>query len=70
MKKLCLHDISIYTNFHQYRSINECARMIFAIKVVLYDLGLGLHLRSYFILQNICVFILLVFIKGFIKIGS
>ena len=27
---LCLHDISIYTNFHQNRYINECARMILA----------------------------------------
>ena len=24
MKKLCLHDISIHTNFHTNRSINEC----------------------------------------------
>ena len=30
MKKLGLHDISIHTNFDQYRSINECARMILA----------------------------------------
>ena len=28
MKKLCLHNISIHTNFHKNRSINECARMI------------------------------------------
>ena len=27
MKKLCFYDISIFTNFHQNRSINECARM-------------------------------------------
>ena len=30
-KKLYLHDISIHTDFHQNRSINECARMILAL---------------------------------------
>ena len=29
MKKLCLHDISIHTNFHQNQSINEWARKWF-----------------------------------------
>ena len=28
MKDLCFHDISIHTNFHQNRSINDFARMI------------------------------------------
>ena len=33
MKKLCLHNISIHTNFHQNQSIfNESARMILALK--------------------------------------
>ena len=35
MQNLCLHGISIHTNFHQNRSINECARMILAKKLVL-----------------------------------
>ena len=33
MNKLSLHDISIHTNFHQNRSINECVRMILALKL-------------------------------------
>ena len=27
MKKMCLHDISIYTNFHQNQSMNERTRI-------------------------------------------
>ena len=30
MKKVCLHDISIHTKFHQNRSINECSRTFLA----------------------------------------
>ena len=30
MKKLCLHDISFHTNFHQNQSINKFAKMILA----------------------------------------
>ena len=49
-KKFCIHDISIHTNFHQNRSINECARMI----LVLY------------VLDNfVCVFKMLTFLKSF-----
>ena len=47
MKKLCLPDISVQTNFDQKRSINECSKKN-GIKVVLYDFGRPL--RSYFIL--------------------
>ena len=32
MEKLCLHHISIHTNFHQNRFINEYARINFAYK--------------------------------------
>ena len=32
IKELCLHDISIHTNFHKNLSINECDRMILAKK--------------------------------------
>ena len=30
MEKWCLHIVSIHANFHQNRSINECASMILA----------------------------------------
>ena len=64
MKKLCLHDISTYTNFHQKRSINECARMILAKKGLIrpwMTFEVVLHL------MKICVIVMLTLLKKFLK---
>ena len=63
MKKLCLHDICIRTNFHQNQPINECARIILSERwsCMTFD-DLKIHTSFY-------VFKMLVFLKSFKTIG-
>ena len=51
-EKMYFYDISIQTNFHQNRFINECARMIFC-KVVLP--GMTFEVILYF-MKKMCLY--------------
>ena len=56
MRKLCLYAIIIHTNFHQNWSINEYVKWSFMTLV---------DLLRWYILWNICVFIMMTFLKRF-----
>ena len=66
MKKLCLHDIKIHANFHQNRSIKECARMILALEwsyMTLDDLSGHTSFHEKFRLHNVNI------LESFLELG-
>ena len=55
MKELCLHVISIHTNFNQNLSINECAKVIFGKKWSWMTFEVILHFMKYLRLYNVYI---------------